>query len=119
MVKTTSDFRDNTKILSILRGETIMTKPLMLTDNPDYYRTYFIRNNPIKHHARCQTRICVEAREANRVATRNRYGNFMYCSVCETTFQSTLDKNRCPCCSHIMRKRSKYAKTKEQQVVRY
>lgn len=91
----------------------------MLTDDPHYHNTYFIRTHAIKHHARCQTRICVEAREANRVATRNRYGPYRYCGDCETPFPATPDNFRCPCCSHIMRKRSKYAKTKEQQVVRY
>lgn len=94
--------------------------PLMLTANPkEYFKSYFIKNHPIKHHARCQTAICIEAREENRVATRNRYedGKYRFCSACETPFESRFF--RCPCCSHMLRKRSKYSKTKEQQITRY
>lgn len=94
-----------------------MAKPLMLTENPDYFRSYFIKSHPVKHHGRCQSPICIRAREDNRIHPGKRYGKSRYCSACETPFK--LSDYRCPCCGHILRKRSKYAKTKELQVTRY
>ena len=80
---------------------------------------YYLKNNPVKHHSKCQSRICVDQRTNTRIPPKEIYtsGRFGVCNDCETPYPSEL--LRCPCCSHILRKKSKYRKSREPDTVRY
>ena len=90
-----------------------------LTKDIHYFANYFLKRNPVKHSGKCKSETCVNQRNNNRVAPRDMYtsGKYGVCNDCETPYPSSL--TRCPCCSHILRKKSKYRKAREPDIVRY
>jgi len=98
----------------------VRTKEQQIQHEKHWQTLYYLRNNPVNHHAKCQSEVCINQRTAARISPRDRYvnGRYKYCGMCQTPYPSSIGL-RCPCCSHVMRIRSKYAKSKEQQVVRY
>jgi hypothetical protein len=92
---------------------------ICVTKDPHYFSEYFLKKHPVKHHGRCKSGMCVSQRETARVSPRDMYrcGKWGVCNECETPYPA--QHTRCPCCSHILRKRSKYRKKREDQVARY
>ena len=90
-----------------------------MTKDQEYQAKYFLKSHPVTHHAKCRSAMCVRQRENARVPPSELYttGKWGVCNDCETPYSSEL--LRCQCCSHVLRKRSKYRKKREAQVARY